>query len=56
LQGIAKETIKLSESFPIEEQIEIMQGLYLTYQKENSNPDLLQLTLDRLTALQELAK
>jgi hypothetical protein len=56
LQGIAKETIKLSESFPIEEQIEIMQGLYLTYQKENSNPDLLQMTLDRLTALQELAK
>lgn len=56
LQGIAQETIKLTTQFPLEEQIRIMQGLVLTYQRDNVNPTLLQTAKDRLTELQELAK
>jgi hypothetical protein len=56
LQGIAQETFKLAESFPIEEQIELLQGLYLTYQQNNGSKEVLQMTMKRLTELQELAK
>jgi len=56
LQGIAQETFKLAEGFPIEEQITLIQGLYLTYQAEGADPELRQMTLERLTQLQELAK
>ena len=56
LQGIAQETIKLTYQFPIEEQIKIMQGLVLTYTRDNATPELLQTAQERLTELQELAK
>jgi hypothetical protein len=56
LTGIAQETFKLAEAFPIQEQITLLQGLYLTYEKEGSNPEVLQMTYDRLIQLQELAK
>jgi len=56
LQGLAKETIHLTEKFPLEEQISIMQGLVLTYQKSGSNLEVLQIAQDRLTELQLLAK
>jgi len=54
LQGIAQETIQLSSQFPIEHQIEIMQGLALTY--KGTNEELYQIAYKRLTDLQELAK
>jgi len=56
LTGIAQETIALASQFPIEEQIEIMQGLVLTYTRDNATPELLQRANERLLELQELAK
>lgn len=56
LQGIAQETFQLAEQFPIEEQISLLQDLYLTYQKEGADQTLCQMTLDRLEQLQEFAK
>jgi len=56
LQGIAKETFKLAEQFPIEEQIKLLQDLYLTYQQNNGSEAVLQMTMKRLTELQAEAK
>jgi hypothetical protein len=56
LQGIAQETFNLASQFPLEEQIEIMQGLVLSYQRDNATPELLQTANERLLELQELAK
>lgn len=56
LTGIAEETVRLTTAFPLEEQISIMQGLVLTYQKEGANEALLQTAMKRLTELQELTK
>lgn len=56
LQGIAEETFKLAEMFPIEEQIKLVQDLYHTYNENNGSPEILQITMKRLTQLQELAK
>jgi hypothetical protein len=54
LHGIAKETIQLSSKFPLDQQIEILQGLALTY--KGNNEELYQMTFNRLNDLQELAK
>jgi|Laugrespbdmm15dd_1035085.scaffolds.fasta_scaffold136089_2 hypothetical protein len=40
----------------IEEQIELLQNIYLTYQQSGASEQVLQMTLERLTELQELAK
>lgn len=54
LQGIAQETFNLASRFPLDQQIEILQGLALTY--KGTNEELYQMTYNRLTDLQELAK
>lgn len=56
LTGIAKETIHLTSQFPVEEQIRMLQDLYLTYDENNASEEIRQITLKRLTQLQELAK
>jgi hypothetical protein len=56
LQGIAKETIQLASQFPIEEQIELMQGMVLTHNQYGATDEVRQLAIDRLAELQELAK
>lgn len=56
LQGIAQQTFKLTEMFPLDKQIELIQDLYLTYQKEGADEQLRQMTMNRLLQLQELAK
>jgi hypothetical protein len=56
LTGIAQETIHLTSMFPVEEQIRMLQDLYLTYNENNANTEIRQMTMERLTQLQELAK
>ena len=56
LKGIAEETVRLTYQFPLEEQIKIMQGLVLTYTRDNATPELLQTAEKRLEELLELAK
>lgn len=56
LQGIAQETFNLASQFPLKEQIEIMQGLVLSYTRDGATPELLQTANERLLELQELAK
>lgn len=54
LQGIAQQTFNLASQFPLDQQIEILQGLALTY--KGKDEELYQMTYNRLTDLQELAK
>jgi len=54
LHGIAQQTIQMASAFPLDQQIEILQGLALTY--KGSNEELYQIAFNRLTELQELAK
>jgi len=56
LHGIAQQTIQMASTFTIEQQIALMQDLYLTYDKEGADQELRQITMKRLTELQELAK
>ena len=56
LQGIAEETFKLAEGFPIEEQIALLQGSMLTWDKYGCSNEVRQITATRLAELQELAK
>jgi hypothetical protein len=56
LQGIAQETFNLASQFPLEEQIEIMQGLVLSYTRDGATTELIQKANERLLELQELAK
>jgi hypothetical protein len=56
LTGIAKETIQLTSRFPVEEQIRMLQDLYLTYNENNASEEIRQITMKRLEQLQELAK
>jgi hypothetical protein len=56
LTGIAKETIALTSQFPVEEQIRMLQDLYLTYDENNASEEIRQITLERLTQLQAQAK
>ena len=56
LQGIAQQTIELASTFPVEEQIALLQDLYHTYNEQNGSEEIRQITLKRLTQLQELAK
>jgi DNA-binding transcriptional regulator YbjK len=46
----------MREMFSTQQQIELLQGLYLTYQKEGATKELLQMTMNRLKQLQEIAK
>lgn len=54
--ALAQETVRLTEKFPVAEQIEIMQGLVLTYMQNSATPELLQTAQKRLAELQEFAK
>jgi len=56
LTGIAQETIKLTSRFPVEEQIRMLQDLYLTYNENNATEEIRQMTMERLKQLQEIAK
>jgi hypothetical protein len=56
LTGIAQETIQLTSRFPVEEQIRMLQDLYLTYNENNASEEIRQITMERLEQLQELAK
>jgi hypothetical protein len=42
--------------FPVEEQIRMLQDLYHTYNENNASEQIRQMTLERLTQLQEIAK
>jgi hypothetical protein len=56
LTGIAQETIHLTSRFPVEEQIRMLQDLYLTYVENNASEQIRQITMERLTQLQAEAK
>lgn len=54
--AIAEETLMLSQRFPIEDQIELLQGLLLTWNQHGCSEELRQKTQQRLALLQEHAK
>ena len=54
LHGIAQQTFELASKFPLKDQIEILQGLALTY--KGNNEELYQMTYNRLLDLQAEAK
>jgi hypothetical protein len=56
LTGVAQETIQLAGRFPVEEQIRMLQDLYLTYNENNASEEIRQMTMERLTQLQAEAK
>jgi hypothetical protein len=54
--AIAEETLILTKRFPIEDQIELLQGLLLTWNQHGCSDQLRQRTEQRLALLQESAK
>jgi len=56
LHTIAQQTIQLATTFPVAEQIRLLQDLYLTYQEADASEELLQMTMKRLEELEEFAK
>lgn len=54
-EAIADETMRLSERFPIEDQIRILQGAVLTFEQFGATESLRQRVMERLAFLQEHA-